>query len=462
MVSKIYIVTDLGPGDGGKGGVVHRVSTMKRSHTVVKVGGSNGSHGVFTSRGDHHAFSLWGCGTFEGIKTHLSSRFIVSPEGILNEEQMLRYQSGVQNAFDLLSVDRDALCSTEYHGIISRVRELARGNHPRGTIGTGVGVALRDSERFPDLAIHVRDLSRPDLRDLLVANRIAALSEISLLLETGHFLEEDSAILQQEVARLNDERLLEHLVHRFREVSERVNIVDHEFLKTDILSRDGVVVVETSHGILTDRYRGFHPHTSANRTLPRFTHAMLKEAGYDGQIVNLGVTRAYQIRHGAGPLPTDDPDWVEHMLPGSHKEENRYQGRVRIGALDTVLLRYAIANCGGPQAFDGLAITWFDQVQKSGEWKVCDRYQGADDLNYFTQTGDIIVRTEDDQDQLKQQENLTRQLLRCTPEITTHQLDSNATRDQLYDLCASTLKERLGVPVRMVSFGPTELDKMCK
>src|SRR4030042_4755765 len=124
MTKKVYTVTDLGPGDGGKGGVVHKISTMMRAHTIVKVGGAQGSHGVCTSRGECFAFSQWGCGTFEGTRTYLSPRMVISPEGLLNEADALRYQYGIHNAFDLLTVDERGLCATPYHGIASRLKEM--------------------------------------------------------------------------------------------------------------------------------------------------------------------------------------------------------------------------------------------------------------------------------------------------------------------------------------------------
>lgn len=461
MTNKIYIVTDLGPGDGGKGGVVHKTSYMMRAHTIIKVGGAQGSHGVVTSAGERFAYSQWGCGTFEGIRTHLSLRIVISPEGLLNEGDALRYQHGVHNAFDLLTVDQRALCTTAYHGIASRLKEMARGSNPRGTIGTGVGEAYRSLERFPELAIRARDLSRPDLKDLLAVIREQQLRDLSSIIQ-GEFLPDDRAEAKKEIGLLYNDALLNYIVERYREVSERVKIVDPDYLRREILSQDGVAVVESSHGIITDHFHGFYPHVSAIRTLPCFTHAMLKEAGYDGQIVNIGVHRAYEIKHGAGPMPTDDPTMAENLLPGSNKDENRYQGKARVGPLDLNLLRYAIEVCGGPTAFDGLAITWFDQIQVNGAWHLCDHYRNADDRTYFSPTGTIKVRRGTDAEQLEYQESLGKQLLRCVPEITTHAVSSVAERDNLYALCADVLMEKLGVPVRMVSFGPTEQDKICK
>lgn len=461
MTHKVYLITDLGPGDGGKGGVVHKISQMMRAHTIIKVGGAQGSHGVRTYSGESFAFSQWSCGTFEGIRTHLSSRIVISPEALLNEEVALTYECGIRNAFGLLSIDREALCATPYHGIASRVKELSRGSNPRGTIGTGIGEAYRDQTYFPHLAIRAGDLASPDIKDRLAAVREQVGASLDWILH-GQFQTEDRELLEQELDRLGDDGFLEYVAKRFREVARRAKIVDHSYLEEEILSQDGVAVVESSHGVLTDRYMGFNPHVSAIRTLPCFTHQMLEASGYAGQIVNIGVTRAYAIRHGAGPLPTADPDMTEHLLPGSNKDENRWQGKVRVGPLDLVLVRYAIEACGGPTTFDGLAISWFDQIQANGKWHICRHYGNALDPNFFTPSGGIRVRQGNDIDQLEHQRALTKTLLACSPEIETIKLPKDANRDELYQVCADEIQRSTEVAVRMVSFGPTERDKLCK
>lgn len=461
MTNKIYIVTDLGPGDGGKGGVVHKIATMKNAHTIVKVGGAQGSHGVCTSAGEHFAFSQWGCGTFEGISTHISSRLVVSPEGILNEANILRYQHCIYDPFSLLTIDQNALCATDYHGIASRLKELSLGKNSRGTIGTGIGEAYRYSQKFPDLSIYARDLSRRDLRDLIAAVRSQIVIDLESIIQ-GEFLPDDKLMVEKEIDLLNDDGFLNYVVNRFKEVSNKAKIVTPDFFEQEILGRNGVVVVESSHGVLTDHYQGFHPHTSAIRTLPCFTHEMLRSAGYDSEIVNIGVSRAYQIRHGAGPMPTADAVMAKDILPGSHKAENRYQGKVRFGPLDLNLLRYSIACCGGPTAFDGLAITWFDQIKTNGEWHVCHSYRDTSDSKFFTDSGGLRVRLGEDEYQLQYQGVLGQHLLRCIPDITTYEIPQNSTHDDMYSLCKDVLEGSLNVDVRMVSFGPTERDKLCK
>lgn len=461
MVKKLYVVTDLGPGDGGKGGVVHKISCMTRAHTILKVGGAQGSHGVSTSSGERFAFSQWGCGTFEGVRTHLTPLMVIAPDALLNEADALRYQHGIHKPFDLLTIDELALCATPYHGIASRLKELARKGQPRGTIGTGVGEAFRDAERYPALAIRAGDLARPNLADRLAAVREQVQKDLESILG-GEFLSEDREVVAEETGLLMDDGFLRYNQARFKEVAKLARTVDHDYLRRKVFPADGTIVVECSHGILTDRFHGFHPYTSAIRTLPCYIEAMLGEAGYDGQVIKLGISRAYQIRHGAGPMPTADPAKNHKLLPGSHKETNRYQGEVRVGPLDLNLLRYAIEVCGGPDAFDGLAITWFDQVQANGAWHYCNRYQGVDNRTYFTATGGIKVRHGQDQEQLDYQEELGKQIFNCVPEISCLEVPPSFDQAKMFQLCSIVLKEKLSVSVRMVSFGPSELDKLCK
>lgn len=460
MDKKIYVVTDLGPGDGGKGGVVHKISHMKRAHTILKVGGAQGSHGVTTSRGNKFAFSQFGCSTFEGAKTHLTQRFIASPEGILNEAASLKYEHGLYDIFNFLTIDEEVICATPYHGILSRIKELSLKDNPRGTIGTGVGEAYRYSRKYAELTIRAKDLSSNDLRNQLQEIQRQVSADLAPIIETG-FLEKDIEEAEYELNRLNDLRFLDFIVNRFQQVAKEVRIVDRDYIRQNIFSKDGSIVVESSHGILTDHFQGFHPHTSAIRTLPRFTEEMLRSEGFKGEIVNIGVTRAYQIRHGAGPMPTANESMAEELLPGSHKEENRYQGKVRVGPLDLNLLRYAIAASGGTKAYDGLAISWFDQIVKNGSWWLCDRYLNTEDNKFFTPSGEIKVRFGADDKQLSYQKELGDTLNNCAPNLIERKIESS-DKEKLYSMCAETLKSALGVQVRMISFGPTEQDKVCK
>jgi len=458
MASKAYVVTDLGSGDGGKGSVVHSIATAMRAHTVIKRGGAQGSHGVRTSGGWKFDFSQWGCGTLEGIKTFLSEQMVIAPDALLNEAAALRYQVGIYEPFSLLTVDENALCATPYHGIASRLNELARRDNPRGTVGTGVGEAYRFRySRIPRHAILAGDLRAPDLRDRLAIVREHVRSRLAPVIDGG-FLATDQTEADEEIRLLYDDGFLNYVVGRFSEVADLLAIVGPDYL-CDLLARDGAVVVESSHGVLTDNTAGFQPHTSALPTLPRYAHRMLEEHGCE-EIVHVGVTRGYAVRHGAGPLPTADPMMADRLLPARHADDNRYQGEVRVGPLDLILLRYAIRACGGPSAFNGLAVTCMDQVRADRAWRMCNRYAGADDPALFSPDGEIRLADGPGGVRYEHQAALADALLGVTPEITALLVDETDSNESLYDLCAAALEPLLGIPVRMVSVGPTEHDKL--
>lgn len=420
MLDKVYIVTDLGPGDGGKGGVVHRIATLKKATCVIKRGGAQGSHGVRNSVGQNFNFSQWGCGTFENIPSFLSSQMIVSPEGLLNEAKALEFEAGVKNPFSLLTMDKDCLCATPFHGIASHLKELARLDNPRGTIGTGVGEAYRDSLTTPELAIYIRDLFDPYIDQRLEAVVKFQRESLRQVIDSP-VMEDDKQLKQNEINLLFDDGFLNYTQKRFREVSRKIRLSSIE----EVLSKSGIAVIESSHGVINDSELGFKPHVSAIRTVPFFANDLLHKSNFKGEIVNIGVFRAYAIRHGAGPLPTFDPSMSEELLPGSHKTNNRWQGNIRTGALDINQLRLAV-ELSQPISFDGLAVTWFDQIKRNGSWKICDSFDGE------------------------------------KPIIKEIPIPNNISNHDLYDLCAEVIEKFLSIPVRMVSFGPTETDKILK
>ncbi len=456
---KAYTVTDLGGGDGGKGGVVHKLCSLRKPHTVIKVGGAQGHHGVTTSRGEQFAFSQFGCGTFDGARTFVTDRFVVSPLGFLNEAKELRYEHGIYDPLSLIAVDENALVTTPFHGIASRLKELARKENPKGTVGVGVGEAFLDAELFPELAIRAGDLKRPGIREKLRQAYAQKLCDLALVLETD-YLADDVDAVQKQMDLMRTDGFLDWTVQVFEEFGKSVRIVDHDYLRREVLSRDGVIVVESSHGILTDRFNGFHPHTTRLRTLPEITSwSLLRENGWDGDVVQLGVTRSYQIRHGAGPLVVDDEKMAETLLPEEVGKPDRYRGKVRVGPLDFVALRYAKEVSGGEGTFDAVAMTWFDTTLRSGAWDVCHRYEGDLDPTYFTKEGEIIARYGEDDKQLWHQEGLTKALMSARPVITRHTIPGGS-KEGAIALAKELVAENLGIPLRMLAFGPTEQDKV--
>jgi adenylosuccinate synthase len=465
MTEKVFDIRDLGPGDGGKGGIVHAISSRESAHTIIKVGGAQGSHGVKTASGQKFNFSHFGCGTFEGVKTHISKYMVVEPLRFLYEASALQYEWGIRNIFDYLTVDKNALCITPFHTFTSRLRELSRKESPKGTVGIGAGEAVVDSELFPELAIRVKDLGKPYLRKKLEGVRDQKIQFFSDIIKnksnrTEAFLKADHKNAEQLLEFLTNPEMVTGIVNEFSKMASLIKVVDGDYLRKEILSKNGTAIIESSHGVLTDRYYGFHPHTTQLRAIPQITRSLLKECEYGGELITLGVTRAYQIRHGAGPMVTESPEFLEKLLPGSNKDENRWQGKVRVGALDLVALRYAINVCGGPNQFNGLAISWADQILMNNRWSVCHSYKEAADSKFFTSDGEIKVHHGEGIEQFQYQETLGNKLCECRPDISEYLIGSEEKKKGLIRLISKVLENKLDIPVKMISFGATENDKV--
>jgi adenylosuccinate synthase len=174
--------------------------------------------------------------------------------------------------------------------------------------------------------------------------------------------------------------------------------------------------------VLLDERFGFHPYTTWSTTTFANAATLLNEAGASAR--RLGVTRAYQTRHGPGPFVTEDPSLER---PEPHNRRGRWQGAFRTGHLDAVALRYALEVCGGA---DALAVTHLDTPAPliATAYDIGDRLAPAIDL--------------------AGQERLTRRLLTARPHYAQAGPDP-----------ATTLERALGVPVAIRSYGPTASDK---
>ena len=436
-MDKVYVVTDFGPGDGGKGGIVHALSCAQDDEVnlIIKRGGAQGSHGVRTSYQEKFNFSQWGCGTFEGIPTYCSEQMIISPVGLDNESEALK-RSGIADPFLLLSIDPTCICATPFHMISSHLEELLLGKNPRGTIGTGVGCAYRMSKSHDgSLTLRAKELQDVTIIRKKLQQQCLYYREKYKATVRDLILPEDLELADKDLALLADDGYLQYCVELFESVGKRISFME----LPEALAQNGTAVVECSHGVLTDAEMGFKPHTSAIRTLPKFTNEMLRAAGYDGRIINLAVRRAYEIRHGAGPMPTYDAEFTQAMLPGSHKEENRWQGIVRAGALDLNLFRYAL-ECCNETPIDGLCLTWFDQIIKNNHlWPICTGYKNT------PSPGENYV------DFLKSA---------VCPEIKEYNVPDTSNSLELFQAVADILQQHIQLPLTMLSIGPTEVDKI--
>lgn len=397
------IVVDLGFGDAGKGATVDWLCSPEAALGVSAVvrfnGGAQAAHNVVAG-GRHHTFAQFGSGTFSGVPTLLSEHMLVEPLALAAEAERL-VRLGVADPLSLLSVDGRALLTTPVHIAANRAREEARGADRHGSCGMGIGETAAYALRHD--APRVADCLRP----AVLGQKLRALAEHyrPLLAPSAHHHEP-----------------IELLLDAYRAFGAAVRITGPGELAR--FARYGRLVFEGAQGVLLDEWRGFHPYTTWSTVEPRNARTLL--AGLGATAAVLGVTRAYTTRHGAGPFPTEDPG-LRHREP--HNGAGRYQGAFRQGPLDTVLLRYAVAVCGG---VDGLVVTHLDRAAGG---KAATAYATPDGIRDALEPGPW-------QD-LGHQRALTEILAAAIPVYTDLPAD-----------VPGWLRHHLGVPVVLTADGP--------
>jgi adenylosuccinate synthase len=158
-------------------------------------------------------------------------------------------------------------------------------------------------------------------------------------------------------------------------------------------------------------------------------------------------------RHGAGPFVTETPE-LRSLFTDPYNVLNDWQQGFRVGPFDAVASRYAIELSDRP---DLLAVSHLDQLAHAPETRiaVAYRYLGDDrDVQRYVDVEDgLIVRLRPSPfpEDLEYQERLTRIVERCEPVYRTVPGG--------IDPLLATVQDELGVPVGLVSSGPTFRDK---
>ncbi|MET7769050.1 adenylosuccinate synthetase [Nocardia sp. NPDC005366] len=397
------IVVDLGFGDAGKGATVDWLCAEPGGSAVSAVvrfnGGAQAAHNVI-AEGRHHTFAQFGSGTFSEVPTLLSRHMLVEPIALAGEARQLA-ALGIVDPLRLLRIDGRALLTTPIHIAANRAREDARGSSRHGSCGRGIGETARYALEHD--APLVADCLRPSV--LFDKLRLLAAHYGPLIAPSAHRYEP-----------------IADLVDMYREFAAAVRVVGPDHLRG--LAVRGRLIFEGAQGVLLDEWRGFHPHTTWSTATPDNARALLAEVG--ATAFTLGVTRTYPTRHGAGPFPTEDRalDIAE-----AHNANGPYQGAFRRGHADPVLLRYAVAACGG---IDGLAVTHLDAPAT-----VCAA------TGYRTREGLITDLPLGDERDLAHQKRLTDVLFTAEPVLAELPADRIGWFDR-----------EIGAPVVLTSDGP--------
>ncbi|MCC6215454.1 MAG: adenylosuccinate synthetase [Polyangiaceae bacterium] len=356
-----FAVVDLGFGDAGKGHVVDWLVRRARAGLVVRFnGGAQAGHTVVLDDGRAHTFSQLGAGTFvPGVRAHLGPEVVVHPTALAAEARALA-ATGVLDALDRLSIDARCRLVTPFHQALNRLRELARGAARHGSCGVGIGEVVVDSLAHPDEV-----LTPARLRDRTQAARVLARvrerkrAEAAALPLAGA----PGGALALERRVLDDPGVTERWLEAAVAALAPVRVAQPGERPPG--AADGPLVFEGAQGLLLDERFGFPPHTTWGDCTPARALALLAEWGDARDVEVIGVHRAYHVRHGAGPLPTETD--ALGCLEEPHNAAGPWQGRFRRGWLDLGLL--GAARAALPR-LDTVACTHLDALDRPLPWRV--------------------------------------------------------------------------------------------
>lgn len=298
--SSSYAVIGLGFGDEGKGVAVNSLCNDLYNVLVIRYsGGQQAGHTVTLKDGTSHVFSNFGSGTFQGAPTYWSKYCTFDPVGVINELNVLKPKTKKPI---LLYIDKQSPVTTPYDKLHNQ-----RHHKNHGTCGVGVGATFAREEKFYSLL--AGDILFPSVLEIKLR-----------MIGSFYGFEVDKKEIEKFMAACEILRTSPHF--RFTDAMPR--------------GRFDNFVFESSQGLMLDQNIGFFPHVTRSNVGAK----NIVEMGFNPETIL--VTRAFQTRHGNGPMTNSN---IPHNIKENPKETNvlnRFQGEFKRSLLDLDLLKYAM------------------------------------------------------------------------------------------------------------------------
>lgn len=311
------IVIGAGFGDEGKGKVVSFIceEALADNYNPLVIrfsGGQQAGHHVMLKNGMDHVFSNFGSGTLHEVPTYWSEYCTVDPSGILNELDILKSK----NVEPILYIDSKCPVTTPFEKILNLTIDSYK---THGSCGVGFGQTLeREKNHF---SILFEDLFYPSVLKI----------KMNLL----------SEFYKDNLTPEDIEQYLPNFCFICEELLKCKNIIkvdgpldDH----SDIIHND-LYIFEGSQGLLLDQNFGFFPHVTRSNTGMKNIENMNTQT----DCVDIWlVTRAYQTRHGNGPMTNEDATYKIKDNPYEKNYDDTFQGKFRKRMLDLDLIKYGL------------------------------------------------------------------------------------------------------------------------
>ncbi|MDU9048830.1 MAG: adenylosuccinate synthetase [Candidatus Electrothrix sp. Rat3] len=292
-------VIGAGFGDEGKGLFTDYLCRNAERPLVIRFSGGQQAGHTVVHNGVRHVFSNFGSGTLQGVPSYFAKFCTIDPVGIVNELDVL-LNKGVD---PLLYIDAECPVTTPYD-----IRYNQQ-HHPHGSCGVGVGATINREEHFYSLTF--ADLFFPWVLETRLKLIKEFYSEYSSNVDLEDFLHCCSVLIRPPWVRMS------------------------RGMPPEPFSE---YIYEGSQGLLLDQHYGFFPHVTRSNT---GTNNILSLCADHVPEIYL-ITRAYQTRHGLGPMSHENLPHNIQVNPQETNVRNRFQGKFRRSLLDLSLLEYAM------------------------------------------------------------------------------------------------------------------------
>lgn len=313
MKKQNLAVVGLGYGDEGKGITTDFLCSKYPSSLVIRYSGGPQAGHTVCRNGIRHVFSSYGSGTLQNIPTYISHHCVIDPVAILNEYNVLK-SKGINPR---LYIDERCPVVTPYdiwkNGIDKQLYE-------NGTCGVGVGATMQREEDLYSLTFH--DLFYPEVLKI----------KLKLIRQYYQYCERGKFTMHERLQNFNQscEWIISSLINQ-NNIYKTYGIPNIDQCNTYIF--------EGSQGLLLDQNIGFFPHVTRSNTGSKNIVDICGSEDIEFYL----VTRAYQTRHGNGPMTNE---LIEHYIPDNPEETNKqnlYQGTFRKAPLDINMLHYGMS-----------------------------------------------------------------------------------------------------------------------
>jgi|GEM_PF-5761097 len=497
-MGNIYILTGMLFGDEGKGTFVDYLAHKHGIQQIVRYnGGSQASHTVIAPEGTVHKFSQMGSGMFlEDCNTYISSNMVINPANLIEEVAQFSKKTGYdpKEVLGKIIIDEKCYIVTPYHKLMNRLRELSKYSERRGSVGTGVSEVRQ--------LLKVKNIWGEGLgvqmKDLYNRNTLHAKLE-DLHYCIWEFYKDNKDIISQNIPDDISEKLEREIYFLTRR--ESINHVWSDYLQllqwnkfnvcpevTSILQAEEGIIFEAAQGLLLDEVYGIKPNTTILDTTIKNAVQMVEvmkgkqayslcfqmslngavgvvQETIDSQVVKVGITKAFASRHGPGVFPTEEAE-INASICDINQEESFWNGQIRFGWFDAVLMRYAQAI----NNVDELFLSSIDRLSSFQTIKVCNEYvyTGSVDDEFQTmfeyeQAASVIVCNIKNN-----QGNISKYLMQCKPVYIeldgwNEDVSRAKSKDEFPVNCLkyiSQIEWLTGIKVSVVSVGPTRTGKV--